>query len=58
MKRATSSVAENQDFALVQKTRTGVEGFDAITGGGVPRNRTSLISAVPVAEKPCLPCKR
>ena len=51
MKRATSSVAENQDFATMQKTRTGVEGFDAITGGGVPRNRTSLIFGGPGSGK-------
>ena len=51
MKRATSSVAENQDFALVQKTQTGVEGFDAITGGGVPRNRTSFIFGGPGSGK-------
>jgi circadian clock protein KaiC len=51
MKRATSSVTENQDFATMQKTRTGVEGFDAITGGGVPRNRTSLIFGGPGSGK-------
>ena len=30
---------------------TGVEGFDAITGGGLPRNRTSLILGGPGAGK-------
>ena len=47
MKRATSSAAENQDVAALHKTPTGVEGFDAITGGGLPRNRTSLIFGGP-----------
>ena len=37
------SLAENQDVAGLHKMPTGVEGFDAITGGGLPRNRTSLI---------------
>src|ERR1700687_5610462 len=29
-------LAENQDVAALHKMPTGVEGFDAITGGGVP----------------------
>ena len=51
MKRATSSAAENQDVAALHKTPTGVEGFDAITGGGLPRNRTSLIFGGPGSGK-------
>src|SRR5258705_4551915 len=51
MKRATSSAAGNQDVAALHKTPTGVEGFDAITGGGLPRNRTSLIFGGPRSGK-------
>ena len=47
----TSSAAENQDVAAMHKTPTGVEGFDAITGGGLPRNRTSLIFGGPGSGK-------
>lgn len=35
----------------LHKTPTGVEGFDAITGGGLPRNRTSLIFGGPGSGK-------
>src|SRR5258708_6680069 len=45
------SLAENQDVAGLQKMPTGVEGFDAITGGGLPRNRTSLILGGPGGGK-------
>src|SRR5277367_7053260 len=45
------SLAENQDVAGLHKMPTGVEGFDAITGGGLPRNRTSLILGGPGAGK-------
>src|SRR5271165_4058841 len=51
------SLAENQDVAALHKMPTGVEGFDAITGGGLPRNRTTPSSAVRAAEKPCSPCR-
>ena len=47
----TSLAAENQDVAALHKTPTGVEGFDAITGGGLPRNRTSLIFGGPGSGK-------
>ena len=46
-KRVMRSLAENQDVAALHKMPTGVEGFDAITGGGLPRNRTSLILGGP-----------
>jgi archaellum biogenesis ATPase FlaH len=45
------SPTENQDVAGLHKMPTGVEGFDAITGGGLPRNRTSLILGGPGAGK-------
>src|SRR5258708_34025492 len=45
------SLAENQDVAGLHKMPTGVEGFDAITGGGLPRNRTSLILRGPGGGK-------
>src|SRR5882757_616678 len=51
------SLAENQDVAGLHKMPTGVEGFDAITGGGLPRNRTSLILGGPASEKPFSPCR-
>ena len=35
----------------LNKTPTGVEGFDVITGGGLPRNRTSLIFGGPGSGK-------
>jgi len=35
----------------LHKMPTGVEGFDAITGGGLPRNRTSLILGGPGGGK-------
>ncbi len=41
------SLAENQDVAGLHKMPTGIEGFDAVTGGGLPRNRTSLILGGP-----------
>src|SRR5438132_7741038 len=45
------SLSENQDVAGLHKMPTGVEGFDAITGGGLPRNRTSLILGGPGGGK-------
>ena len=45
------SPTENQHFAGLHKTPTGIEGFDSITGGGLPRNRTSLILGGPGAGK-------
>src|SRR5260221_863471 len=45
------SLAENQDVAGLHKMPTGVEGFDAITGGGLPRNRTSPILGGPGCGK-------
>ena len=45
------SLAENQDVAGLHKMPTGIEGFDAITGGGLPRNRTSLILGGPGGGK-------
>src|SRR5271166_5315825 len=45
------SLAENQDVAALHKMPTGVEGFDAITGGGLPRNRTALLLGGPGSGK-------
>src|SRR6267142_1854262 len=45
------SLAENQDVAGLHKMPTGIEGFDSITGGGLPRNRTSLIIGDPGGGK-------
>jgi circadian clock protein KaiC len=40
------SPAQNQS-----KARTGIEGFDEITGGGLPRGRTTLLSGGPGSGK-------
>src|SRR5258708_33178369 len=48
------SLAENQDVAGLHKMPTGVEGFDAITGGGLPRKRNSLILGGPGGGKTVL----
>jgi RecA/RadA recombinase len=45
------SLAENQDVAGLHKMPIGVEGFDVFTGGGPPRNRTSLIFGGPGGGK-------
>jgi galactose mutarotase-like enzyme len=41
------SPTENQDVAGLHKTPTGIEGFDLITGGGLPLNRTTLLLGGP-----------
>src|SRR5258708_33202307 len=41
----------NQDVAGLHKTLTGFEGFDSITGGGLPRNRTTLLLGGPGSGK-------
>ena len=46
-KRVMRSFAEKQDVAGLHKMPTDVEGFDVITGGGLPRNRTALILGGP-----------
>src|SRR5260370_8564020 len=45
------SPTENQDAAGLHKTPTGIEGFDLITGGGLPRNRTILLLGGPGSGK-------
>src|SRR5215208_4324696 len=37
--------------AAIQKSPTGIEGFDEMTGGGLPSDRTSLILGSPGAGK-------
>jgi circadian clock protein KaiC len=39
------------DVAGIRKTRTGIEGFDEITGGGLPLGRTSIIMGGPGSGK-------
>jgi circadian clock protein KaiC len=41
----------NQDVAGLHKTPTGIEGFDSITRGGLPRNRTTLLLGGPGSGK-------
>jgi circadian clock protein KaiC len=45
------SPTENQDVAGLHKTPTGIEGFDSITRGGLPRNRTTLLLGGPGSGK-------
>src|SRR5260370_35010312 len=45
------SPTENQDVAGLHKMPTGIEGFDLITGGGLPRNRTTLLLGGPGSGK-------
>src|ERR1700730_12004213 len=48
------SPTENQDVAGLHKTPTGIEGFDLITGRGLPRNRTTLLMGGPGSGKTVL----
>jgi circadian clock protein KaiC len=41
----------NKSLHAVPKTPTGIEGLDTITGGGLPRGRTSLIAGGPGSGK-------
>src|SRR3954467_12281393 len=47
---ATSTVARDQEPRL-KKSPTGIAGFDEITGGGLPTDRTALILGAPGAGK-------
>jgi circadian clock protein KaiC len=48
--RAPSRGSKNSENALV-KSPTGIAGFDEITGGGLPSDRTALILGAPGAGK-------
>src|SRR6202011_2544520 len=50
-KGVMGSPTENQDVAGLHKTPTGIEGFDLITGGGLPLNRTTLLLGGPGSGK-------
>ena len=41
----------SSNHKLLQKCPTGIEGFDQITEGGLPRNRTTLITGSPGSGK-------
>ena len=43
--------ASETQFSAIEKTPTGIKGFDEITGGGLPRNRTTLLMGTPGAGK-------
>src|SRR3954470_22816019 len=49
-KFAPSAHALRPDGAI-EKSRTGIEGFDEITGGGLPAGRTTLVLGAPGAGK-------
>jgi circadian clock protein KaiC len=48
---AVSHGAVAPDLPVLQKAATGIQGFDEITGGGLPRGRTSLICGGPGCGK-------
>ena len=43
--------AVGPQFAVLSKAATGIAGFDEITGGGLPHNRTTLLMGTPGAGK-------
>ncbi len=43
--------AATAPFPVLEKTRTGIPGFDDISGGGLPRHRTTLLMGTPGAGK-------
>ena len=46
--------AAEPEFTVLTKTATGIAGFDEITGGGLPQNRTTLLMGSPGAGKTIL----
>src|SRR6185503_6921623 len=51
-KRATAAATRSQGKAQgSRKLATGIAGFDAMSGGGLPRHRTSLLIGGPGAGK-------
>jgi circadian clock protein KaiC len=50
----TSSNSHERPPALLEKARTGIAGLDEITGGGLPRGRTSLLVGGPGTGKTVL----
>lgn len=47
----TNERERTHEKPALTKLPTGIEGFDAITGGGLPRSRTSLLIGAPGAGK-------
>lgn len=47
----TSSAQSQTEDLSIEKAATGIDGFDQITYGGLPRNRTSLVIGGPGAGK-------
>src|ERR1700720_1605898 len=41
----------NSPYSVVTKVPTGIQGFDEITGGGLPRGRTTLVMGGPGCGK-------
>ncbi|MGO9313886.1 MAG: ATPase domain-containing protein, partial [Syntrophobacteraceae bacterium] len=46
-----SSSKESTPVKRLRKTRTGIGGFDEITGGGIPQGRPTLICGGPGSGK-------
>ena len=42
---------KKETLAFIEKTETGVPGFDQIANGGVPKNRTTLVSGTAGSAK-------
>ena len=43
LRRRKASVARSAPLRPLAKTATGIQGLDEVTGGGLPRGRTTLI---------------
>lgn len=43
--------SEARPFPQLQKARTGIAGFDEITGGGVPKGRPTIVCGGPGCGK-------
>jgi circadian clock protein KaiC len=44
MKRDSMNASEGNSPVELPKSRTGIEGFDQITGGGLPRGSVTLVT--------------
>src|SRR5689334_5024806 len=51
MREKTMSQLPTATIPAFEKVPTGIDGFDEITGGGIPRSRTTLIMGNPGSGK-------
>ena len=47
----------NKELSLIEKIKSGIEGFDEISQGGLPKNRTTLITGTSGSAKTVLACQ-